>query len=157
MARRPAGDYERELTLTLSIGLFAFACLTPALELRSTPAHPPTGAEQPHTEAVFGIFLLLIGWAVPYLAWFANLTLALGWVALIKRRLRGATFLALLSLLLAADLIRLAIYGTPPIGIYRTSIVHLERLFPGGYLWLASMASLAIGSALAWHQHHRAT
>jgi hypothetical protein len=157
MARRPAGDYERELTITLSIGLYIFACLTPALETRSVATSPPPGVAQGGVEANFGILFLLLGWAiVPYtFAWFANITLAMGWVALIKRRWTGAVTLSIFSLLLAIDLIRIA-DGTPPRGIYRSSITFIERPFPGCYLWLGSMVTLAIGSALALRQHHRA-
>ena len=155
MARRATDDRERQFTLVLSIGFFILACATPALKMRSYSEYPLPGVDQPQIYTSIGLRWLVVGWtllSVPLLAWLANVTLALGWLAILKRWWLAALALAIASLFLAADLLRFIPGGTGPLGIYRQSYYFIDRPLIGCICWLASMATLAIGAAFSWRR-----
>jgi hypothetical protein len=146
----------RRWVFGLSFALFALACALPALEIRHVPNYFDLPAQ---VEEKRGIILLIGGVLAPLVgvwAGLANLTLAFCWVALLRRRWRLALLWSALTLLAAADLLRVS-RGSVRIGVpLRGSVENfIEQPLIGCYLWLGSMVVAGGGALLCWHLDRR--
>ena len=137
-------DWARWGTVVLSLALYALACATPALQFRSEPAGAPISLEpQIGLSAAFGGFLGVFGLQF---AWFANPILFCTLFCLALRRWRAALGLALLTTLVAANVLLLPGQSIPNIEGTEFYRVMLERPLIGCYLWVASILVTPIGA-----------
>lgn len=124
----------------VSVLLFAAACLIPTLEFEQ--ADGSRIAWRGWKPLAWGCFGLVLGQT----AWMGNLGLFAGWVFWYLGQPIAAAGSALVALVLAAT--SLLLFGQAiPNGRGQESLVKLRRFRPGFYLWIGSMAVLAMGGA----------
>jgi hypothetical protein len=134
---KPGAIGSRLGVLAASLILYLIACALPALYLAGD-----------RTQTMRGVEVLALGWQgllIGQFAWFANgpwlISLFLVWF----RRPLTAAVLAFLAFALAQDTWRL--FGQEiPADEGGVNQFYLERLGPGAYLWMASIALVVVGA-----------
>ncbi|MBI2684740.1 MAG: hypothetical protein HYX27_00375 [Acidobacteria bacterium] len=125
--------------LYISVGLFLAACCLPALEWK----------QKDGMDVMLGLRALAVGWSGIFagvLAWYANPIWGIGLFFGALRKRAPAIVIGFLAILIALTLFNDLDRELPADegNVNKTSI---QRLLPGAYVWLLSLAAAPIGAA----------
>lgn len=135
--------------------LFCLACVLPSLRFYVQPDPtcclvPPS----PYYYNAWGLWLLSLGWAAPFVLQFGWLANPLGAAAVVAQLIGrkgprlAAVILSASALLVAVD--TLTLFGRHiPVGVDYPDSYQLIRPLPGFYVWLASLAVPMAGAVVA--------